>query len=160
MPVVSLYPNGTSAGVAGGTIEQNRRVRTECTGWSRGAARRNEEFLWSVDFTEQTGEAWALTLTLQAGYAGGRIPDSDEFHRMLRAMIERLRRLGAIRWHWVIEMTAAHTPHVHASIWLDKTRSSRDTGSGGAWSRCSSGFVPQVLDWCRIRCLRVGLVSD
>ena len=132
MPVVSVYPNGTNGGVSGGTIEQNRRPRAACTGWSRGSARRNELFLWSVDFAEQSGEAWALTLTLQAEYAGGRIPDSGEFHRMLRAMIGRLRRLGAIRWHWVIEMTAARTPHVHASVWFDKNRSSRDTGQASS----------------------------
>lgn len=143
MPVVSVYNNGVKGGFAGGTIEQNRRKRSACTGWSSGAARRNQQFLWSVDFVGASGEPWALTLTIPAEDAGrGHVPDSVRYHSMLRAMIERLRRLGAIRWHWVIEMTRKRTPHVHMSVWVDP--SSRDTGSTEPSSFClidESGII-------------------
>lgn len=128
MPVVSVYPNGVKAGLGGGTIQRNRRRRSACTGWSRGAARRNQEFLWSVDFVASSGEPYSLTLTIPAADAGrGPVPDSGEYHSMLGRLLKRLRRLGAIRWHWVIEMTRRHTPHLHMSVWFDP--SSRERGS-------------------------------
>lgn len=118
MPVVSVYANGSSASVIG-TTTPVKTVRGLAQGWSVGSARRNDHFLQSVRFDRLTGEPWALTLTIPSADAGkGAVPDSPEFHAMLRAMIERLRRAGAVRWHWVMEMTAKKTPHVHASVWF------------------------------------------
>lgn len=118
MPVVSVYANGSSASVIG-TTTPSKTSRGNAQGWSVGSARRNDHFLQSVRFDQLTGEPWALTLTIPSADAGkGAVPDSAEFHAMLRAMIERLRRAGAVRWHWVIEMTAKKTPHVHASVWF------------------------------------------
>ena len=118
MPVVSVYANGCSASVVG-TTTPVKTVRGVAQGWSVGSARRNDHFLQSVRFDQLAGEPWALTLTIPSADAGkGAVPDSPEFHAMLRAMIERLRRAGAVRWHWVIEMTAKKTPHVHASVWF------------------------------------------
>lgn len=118
MPVVSVYANGSSASVVG-TTAPVKTVRGMAQGWSVGSARRNDHFLQSVRFERLTGEPWALTLTIPSADAGkGAVPDSAEFHAMLRAMIERLRRAGAVRWHWVMEMTAKKTPHIHASVWF------------------------------------------
>lgn len=72
----------------------------------------------SVDYLELSGEPWAITLTIPAATADRPVPDSVSFHAMLRAMVERLRRMGAIRWVWVIELTRSRTPHVHATVWL------------------------------------------
>lgn len=118
MPVVSVYANGSSASVIG-TTTPVKTVRGLAQGWSVGSARRNDHFLQSVRFDRLTGEPWALTLTIPSADAGkGAVPDSAEFHAMLRATIERLRRAGAVRWHWVMEMTAKKTPHIHASVWF------------------------------------------
>lgn len=117
--VVSIRINGASAGtLPGSTPARVSRSRGACQGWSLGAARRCRAFLQSVDYLELSGEPWAITLTIPAATADRELPDSVSFHAMLRAMVERLRRMGAIRWIWVIELTRARTPHVHATVWL------------------------------------------
>lgn len=118
MPVVAVYPNGTSAAQPSG-LAPAISPRGAAQGWTPGSARRNDHFLQSIDFASLTGEPWALTLTIPSEQAGkGHLPDSAEFHAMLRAMLERLRRMGAMRWHWVIEMTRRKTPHLHMTVWL------------------------------------------
>lgn len=94
--------------------------RGNATGWSQGAARRNSEFLQSLRLEELPGVAYALTLTIPAGRVDAPIapPTAEVYHRLLRSFIERLRRLGALRWHWVIEFTARKTPHVHMAVWM------------------------------------------
>lgn len=123
--IVSVRMNGTSAATISGSSPA-RVVRGVCRGWSRGAARRCNTFLQSVDYLELSGEPWALTLTIPAATADCPVPDSAVFHAMLRAMVERLRRQGAIRWVWVIELTRASTPHVHAAVWLPAGPSAAD----------------------------------
>lgn len=115
--VVSVRMNGTSASTLSGGSPA-RVSRGACQGWSLGAARRNNMFLQSIDYVTLSGQPWAITLTIPAATADRPVPDSRTFHAMVRAMIERLRRVGAIRWHWVIELTRSGTPHVHATVWL------------------------------------------
>ena len=115
--ILSIRVNGASAGLPGETTPA-RVSRGVCRGWSRGAARRCNTFLQSVDYLSLSGEPWAITLTIPAATSDNPLPDSVAFHAMLRAMIERCRRMGAIRWVWVIELTRSGTPHVHAAVWL------------------------------------------
>lgn len=115
--ILSIRINGASAGLPGGSTPA-RVSRGACQGWSYGAARRNNVFLQSVDYITLSGQPWALTLTVPAATVDCPLPDSRTFHAMVRAMIERLRRVGAIRWHWVIELTRSGTPHVHMTVWL------------------------------------------
>lgn len=123
MPVVAVYPNGTSAAQPSG-LAPAISPRGAAQGWTPGSARRNDHFLQSIRFDSLTGEPWALTLTIPSEQAGkGHLPDSAEFHAMLRAMLERLRRMGAMRWHWVIEMTRRKTPHLHMTVWLPSPES-------------------------------------
>lgn len=118
MPVVSVYANGSSASVIG-TTTPAKSSRGNAQGWSVGSARRNDHFLQSVRFDRLTGEPWALTLTIPSADAGkGALPDSREFHAMLQAVLKRVKALGAVRWHWVVEMTSKKTPHIHMSVWL------------------------------------------
>lgn len=138
MPVLSVYTNGTSASVLSG-LAPAIAPRGNAQGWTPGAARRNDQFLQSIDFSSLSGEPWALTLTIPAEGAGkGHVPDSGEFHAMLRAMLERLRRMGAIRWHWVIEMTRRHTPHTHLSVWLPGTAPDRELKIRVAWAKITA----------------------
>lgn len=135
MPVTAVYPNGTSASVLSG-LAPAIAPRGNAQGWTPGAARRNDHFLQSIDFGSLSGEPWALTLTLPADGAGkGHVPDSAEFHAMLQAMVKRLRRLGAIRWHWVIEMTRLRTPHVHLSVWFSEAAPDRELRIRMAWGK-------------------------
>lgn len=95
--------------------------RGEITGWSVGAATRNTHFLQSVDPDELGYDSlFAVTLT---------VPENPEtaadFHAMRRALVERLRRLGLVRLHWVIEWTRRGTAHLHMCIqmpydWTDQ----------------------------------------
>ena len=139
--VVSIRINGASAGtLPGSTPARVSRSRGVCQGWSLGAARRCRAFLQSVDYLPLSGEPWAITLTIPAATSDRTIPDSAVFHAMLRAMIERCRRMGAIRWMWVIELTRSRTPHVHATVWLPAGPSAAERRESivGAWIAVTS----------------------
>lgn len=138
MPVVSVYANGTSASVLSG-LAPAIAPRGNAQGWTPGAARRNDHFLQSIAFGSLSGEPWALTLTIPSADAGkGHVPDSAEFHAMLQAMVKRLRRLGATRWHWVIEMTRAKTPHTHLSVWFSEAAPDRELRIRIAWAKITA----------------------
>lgn len=146
MPVVSVYHSGTSASVLSGVAPINH-TRGLVQGWTQGSAARNNHFLQSIDPSVLSGEPWALTLTIPAADAGkGDLPESGEFHAMLRAMIETLRRLGALRWHWVIEMTTKKTPHIHMAVWLPATvnAAKAQLRIRGAWERITKNHGLRV----------------
>lgn len=143
--IVSVRMNGTSASTLSGGSPA-RVSRGACQGWSLGAARRCNMFLQSIDYVTLSGQPWALTLTVPAATADRPVPDSVSFHAMLRAMIERCRRMGAIRWIWVIELTRSRTPHVHATVWLPAGPDSAERREAivGAWLSVTSRRGLQV----------------
>lgn len=60
-----------------------------------------------------TGHGFALSLTV------GRMPDSTEqWKKILNVYLQRIRRMGAIRYHWVIEWQKRGVPHVHMSAYF------------------------------------------
>lgn len=137
MPLVQVYHSGTSASVLSGVAPKNHE-RGLAQGWTQGSAARNNRFLMSIKSDSLTGTPWALTLTIPAADAGrGELPDSRKFHAMLRSMIEVMRRLGALRWHWVIEMTSKQTPHIHMAVWMpvDLDAAKVQLRIRGAWER-------------------------
>ena len=135
MPVVSVYANGTSASVLSG-FTPAKTSRGNAQGWSVGSARRNDHFLQSIHFEQLTGEPWAITLTIPSAGAGkGDLPDSHEFHNMLQAVLKRVKALGAVRWHWVIEMTSKKTPHIHMSVWLAESSKEFELKLRQSWGR-------------------------
>lgn len=112
MPTVSLYPGGVSGGFAPTGIRRPG-VRQQIKGWTASSARGNIRFLWSVN-CDEIGDApgWAVTLTL------GTTPDnSDQWTSARNAFLERARRAGMTRYHWVTEWTAKGRPHLHAAIY-------------------------------------------
>lgn len=140
MPVISVYHGGTSASVLSG-VAPKKHERGLAQGWTQGSAARNNRFLMSIKPDSLTGMPWALTLTIPAADAGrGELPDSRDFHRMLRSMIAVMRRLGALRWHWVIEMTSKKTPHIHMAVWFpfDLDAAKIQLRIRGAWERITS----------------------
>ena len=112
MALVSIARHGYSA--AGGNMDGvPPQGRGGSRGWSKRSRKSNEEFLQSIDFHGLSGIPYAVTLTLPTT----RTPDSTEFHAMLKAYLMRLKRYGAIRWHWLIEWTMKHQPHTHMVVW-------------------------------------------
>ena len=112
MALVSIARHGYSA--AGGNMQGiPPQGRGDSRGWSKRSRKSNEEFLQSIDFHGLSGSPYAVTLTLPTT----RTPDAAEFHAMLKAYLMRLKRYGAIRWHWLIEWTMKHQPHIHMVVW-------------------------------------------
>lgn len=91
-----------------------RGDRSTVGGWSHGSTSRNIAFLRSIDEAKLTGHALALTLTVRD------CPDtSDDWHKVRRAFERRLKRLGLIRMHWVIEWQRRGVPHLHCAAFFD-----------------------------------------
>lgn len=97
----------------GGTGTHERSPRGEVKGWTHAAARRQRNWLWTVNADSLTGHGYAATLTLRDCP-----PTAAEFHRLRRAWLMRVERMGAIRTHWVIEWTARKIPHIHAAVYF------------------------------------------
>lgn len=107
-----LYRNGFMMSIGHGVPPKEKRGNAQ--GWTAAVARRNAAFLMSVDVPALSGQPFAATLTM----APDRIPDPVEFHAMLDALLKRLRRAGALRWHWLIEFQRNGSPHLHMSVWM------------------------------------------
>lgn len=120
MRTMKLYRHGVTMGTPPATNNHTRALRGIVEGWSQSAARRNTQFLRSVDERSlpatDSGEplqALALTLTLKD------CPSSpDHWHTLRTAYMKRLRRLGLYRSHWVTEWQKRGVPHLHGAFWL------------------------------------------
>lgn len=111
---MKLYQNGVST-YMGGVGTHIRAKRGEVVGWSKAAARRQTQWLWSVNSDDLSGSGYALTLTL------GDTPESAvDFHRLRELYLKRLERMGSTRTHWVIEWQARGTPHLHMAVYFDR----------------------------------------
>jgi len=108
---VTAYRNGSTAGIGGGN--KNPSKRSTVKGWSQGAVRRHTKWLYSIDAPRLTGAGFALTLTMKKTPA-----TSEEFHAMREAFFKRVLRLGATRYHWVVEWQRRGTPHIHAAVYF------------------------------------------
>lgn len=121
MRVIQLYRHGFTMGTPPASSSHLRAPRSTVAGWSHGATRRNIAFLRSIDETKviygSDGNkliALAVTLTLRDCP-----PTSDDFHRVRNALIRRLKRLGMVRMHWVIEWQRRGVPHLHCAVWFE-----------------------------------------
>lgn len=114
MPVMRLYPNGMTAGVPPRLNNHVRAKRGEVEGWSDSATRSNLRFLYSVSAPElEGGTGYGVTLTVRDCPA-----TAQDWSKVRRAFMDRMRRLGMIRMHWVTEWQRRGVPHLHAAIWL------------------------------------------
>lgn len=136
MPVVKVYCNGLTAGVAPTTPIIPDTDRGIVQGWTKGSVRRNLAFLYSVQHDGLTGVGFALTLTLRE------CPSTpDSWRDLCRAFFMRLRRLGLIRGHWVVEWQRRGVPHLHGSFYFPA-----DVVNGYA-----SGAFEEVLKWAWVQ---------
>lgn len=112
-------------GTPPGSRSHPRALRGEVGGWSAGATRRNVAFLRSVEPDSlSSGEdvplvGLALTLTLRDCPA-----TSDVWHKLRRAFLMRLSRMGLHRGHWVVEWQRRGVPHLHGAFWFPEPSSS------------------------------------
>lgn len=111
LPTISVYRNGATAGMAGGNPTPSKRSTIK--GWTAAAVRRHTAWLYSIDAPALDGVGIALTLTMRDTPAA-----AAEFHALRRAFVMRAERLGAVRWHWVIEWQKRGTPHLHCAIYF------------------------------------------
>lgn len=113
MPVHRFYRHGLTAGTPPMNNSHRRALRGDVEGWSDGATRRNTRFLYGIRDDLLTGAGVAVTLTLRDCP-----PDSDAWHRIRKAWVERMRYAGMVRLHWVTEWQRRGVPHLHAAIWF------------------------------------------
>ena len=113
MPVITEYRHGATAGIPPTVNSHPRAPRSECAGWSESSTRRNTRFLYSVDESKLNGHGFALSLTIR-----DIPPTAAEFHKIRRAFLKRLERLGMFRCHWLIEWQRRKAPHIHAAVWF------------------------------------------
>ena len=79
-------------------------------GWSSNAARRNQQFLQSVDYSAMPSGGHAVTLTVRA------LPSPLEWQRTRRRLLWWLAKRGA-SVHWVTEWQRRGVPHLHLAVW-------------------------------------------
>lgn len=116
MPIVSVYPNGATAHIPrNGESMHERAKRDTIQGWSNGAVRRHTKWLKSIPVGELTGFGYAVTLTVRDCPAS-----ASEFHKLRRAYLMRIDRMGAIRMHWIIEWQRRGVPHMHTAIYFTR----------------------------------------
>jgi len=113
MPIVTVYQHGQSSGTAPMRNDHDRAKRDIVMGWSDKTARSNTRFLQSVVLESLTGTGYAFTLTLRD------CPDSHaEWHKLVKAYIMRLNRMGMVRLHWVTEWQKRGVPHLHGVVYF------------------------------------------
>lgn len=153
MPVLKLYLNGVTMGIAPRKNDHERAKRGDVMGWSKDAARRNLAFLRSIKVDALTGYAYTLTLTLRDCPS-----NAEAWHRCRRAFIERLRRMGMIRMHWVTEWQTRGVPHLHGMVYFSEPQSRRKLIDH--WLAVAAPYragikgqdvkdVSNVLGWCK-----------
>lgn len=115
MPVVRLWPGGSSGGYPGPgrTKADAGKTRGEIKGWTRGASRRLVAFLWSIHPDQLGDDGWAVTLT-----TGSDPNNAVQWHASRRRLIRKLERAGMTRYHWVVEWTAKGRPHLHMAVYM------------------------------------------
>lgn len=88
--------------------------RKAISGWTPNAARRNRAFLLTVDpFGLSRDLGYAVTLTL-----GATPINAEIWRKIVHRFLIALRRLGVIRYHWVVEWTKKGRPHLHLTIYF------------------------------------------
>ena len=111
---MKVYRNGVKT-YTGGVGDHERAPRGDVVGWTAATARRQRDFLWTVDAEALSGFGYAVTLTMRE-----LTPDAPAFHRLREAWLKRMARMGATRVHWVIEWQARGVPHLHGAVYFDR----------------------------------------
>jgi hypothetical protein len=150
MAKITLRPHGLNGGVAG-PGSRTPPKRSVIRGWSLQAARRNRQFLQSIELGKVTGTGLFLTLTLRD------LPGtSGDWTRIVGAFLERMRRTGMTRYHWVVEFQQRGVPHLHMVAYWDQLPSVvLGHDPVGHWLEVADEFGAspkgQDIRWCNQR---------
>lgn len=120
MRTVTLYRHGMTMGTPPSRPPKDPPKRGDVNGWSKSATRRNTTFLMSVNEDSlactEDGEllaSFAFTLTLRD------CPKTfQDWHKLRRAFMMRIQRMGLYRSHWVTEWQRRGVPHLHGAFWF------------------------------------------
>jgi hypothetical protein len=115
VPIIDILANGGKSYMPAPCPTHAPAPRGEVHGWSRDVARRNTDFLLSVEAPKLTGHGYAVSLTIKD------CPRTPQDWQTLRnTFVKRLRRMGMARAHWLTEWQRRGVPHMHAAIWFDQ----------------------------------------
>ena len=110
MQQITFYRHGVSVATVARQQEGGGK-RGEASGWSKGASRRNIQFLRSIDERRLDGVHFCISLTLRDCP-----PNAAVWEALRLRFVERMRRAGMIRLHWVVELQRRGVPHLHGLI--------------------------------------------
>lgn len=112
--LVTAYANGMTLGTPPPPRDHSQDAkRGRIVGWTPDAVRRHKKWLYGVQAPELDGLGLAFTLTLRDCP-----PDAESWSRVLRALVKRLERAGAVRLHWVVEWQRRKVPHLHGAVYF------------------------------------------
>ena len=140
MPVITVYHHGVTAAIPPSKNDHERARRGEAQGWSKSATRSNMKFLRSINPKGLEGsQGFAFTLTVKD------CPDSsDDWAKARNALLERFRRFGVIRFHWVTEWQRRGCPHLHGILYVDSSKASGvDAWLRRSWLEIAEKFGAQ-----------------
>lgn len=141
MPVGTVYNNGTSFGCAPLKNDHKRGIRGETNGWTSTASRSNQRFLYSVVPEQLTGFGYAFTFTVK-----DLPPTPADWEKLRRKFIERLRRMGFIRLHWLTEWQRRGVPHLHGCVYFEKQLTTEEyLGLSQHWVDAAKDFNASIL---------------
>jgi len=115
VPIVRVYNNGLTCGTPPRKNDHERGIRGETSGWTKSASRSNTRFLYSVVPDQLTGYGYAFTFTVK-----DLPPTPDDWEKIRRKLIERFRRMGLIRLHWLTEWQRRGVPHLHGVVYFPR----------------------------------------
>jgi len=134
---IRAYPNGVTLGMNHSHGNPSPLRRDIIRGWSAGAVRRHKQWLYSVETDALSGQGWALTLTLRLCPS-----DADAWIAVRESWLVRVRAMGAVRWHWVVEWQERGVPHLHAAVYMPQNDARDGRRLIAAWLACAALYEP------------------
>lgn len=128
MAKVTISPHGLKAAVPG-PGNPNPPKRGLIKGWSIAAARRNRDWLQSIDLAAVDGVGFFYTLTVRDLPAS-----SGEWARLVNSWLKWIVRHGATRYHWVIEFQRRGVPHLHVVAYWPRESLGSNPAEWDAWA--------------------------
>lgn len=166
MPKLRMMRYGCSLSFASGLSgrdmgEQQKHNKRRNRGWTKAATRNLTNFLMRMDFPQVEGTPYAFTLTIPARHMDA--VGSGLLHRLLADWIRgQHRRHGLAHYYWIIEFTAAGTPHIHMTCWCRESHTVYDRHTRTYRSEPLPAMRTQLLmllDWVTM-CEKAGIPSQ
>lgn len=121
MATLSAYRNGLTMGMNDRAGNRNPPKRGQITGWTPAAVRRHTRWLYSVHAPALDGWGYAMTLTVR-----DTPPTAAAWQAARKRWVQRLRGMGLVRLHWVVEWQRRGTPHLHSAAYFDHELTPRE----------------------------------